>query len=236
MMISSKNNGFGKPIVVQIPRVKQPIPLFIVFRALGVISDKEICEYILLNLAHEKCDQMLQNLQASIIEAHKYNNKEDAIRFIMSFVIYTPINMDKETGARKKYEFTLDVLNNDLFPHCHTVQQKIYFLGYMTNVLLQTNFGWIKGVVRDSFLNKRVDLTGASLNNFFRNPLVFFHNLFFACSNFFRIFFTFSMSSISGTTFTIPAIIPGEADNPSSIGFVFVWISLILKLDLLIRN
>ena len=169
MMISSKNNGFGKPIVVQIPRVKQPIPLFIVFRALGIMSDKEICEYILLNLAHEKCEQMLQNLQASIIEAHKYNNKEDAIRFIMSFVIYTPINMDKETGARKKYEFTLDVLNNDLYPHCNTPQQKIFFLGYMAQKLMKANFELIKADDRDSYINKRVDLTGTSLNNLFRN-------------------------------------------------------------------
>ena len=30
LMIGSKNNGFGQPIVVQIPRVKNPIPLFIV--------------------------------------------------------------------------------------------------------------------------------------------------------------------------------------------------------------
>ena len=169
MMISSKNNGFGKPIVVQIPRVKQPIPLFIVFRALGVISDKEICEFILLNLDHEKYGDMLQNLQASIIEAHKYNNKEDCIRFIMSFVIYTPINMDKETGARKKYEFTLDVLNNDLYPHCNTMHQKIYFLGYMAQKLMRANFEWIKADDRDSYINKRVDLTGTSLNNLFRN-------------------------------------------------------------------
>ena len=169
MMISSKNNGFGKPIVVQIPRVKQPIPLFIVFRALGVMSDKEICEYILLNLAHEKYEQMLHNLQASIIEAHKYNNKEDAIRFIMTFVIYTPINMDKETGARKKYEFTLDVLNNDLFPHCNSMQQKIFFLGYMAQKLMRANFELIKVDDRDSYINKRVDLTGSSLNNLFRN-------------------------------------------------------------------
>ena len=169
MMISSKNNGFGKPIVVQIPRVKQPIPLFIVFRALGVMSDKEICEYILLSLNHEKYSEMLQNLQASIIEAHKYINKEEAIKFIMAFVIYTPINMDKETGAKKKYEFTLDVLHNDLFPHCNTIQQKIYFLGYMANKLMRANFEWIKADDRDSYLNKRVDLTGTSLNNLFRN-------------------------------------------------------------------
>jgi len=29
MMISSKNNGFGRSICIQIPRIKQPIPLFI---------------------------------------------------------------------------------------------------------------------------------------------------------------------------------------------------------------
>ena len=80
LMISSKNNGFGQPICVQIPRVKQPIPLFIVFRALGVISDKEACEYILLNLESERHQVMLNNLQASIIEANKYMTKEEIAR------------------------------------------------------------------------------------------------------------------------------------------------------------
>jgi DNA-directed RNA polymerase beta subunit len=169
MMISSKNNGFGQPICVQIPRVKQPIPLFIVFRALGVISDKEICEYILLNLDIMKYKVMLDNLQASIIEANKHLTKEECIRYITSYVIYTPINMDKETGIRKKHEFTLDVLQNDLYPHCHTAQQKIYFLGYMANKLMKANFEWIKADDRDSYINKRVDLTGSSLNNLFRN-------------------------------------------------------------------
>jgi DNA-directed RNA polymerase II subunit RPB2 len=87
----------------------------------------------------------------------------------MGFVIYTPINMDKETGARKKYEFTLDVLHSDLFPHCNTLQQKIYFLGYMAQKLMRASFEWIKADDRDSYINKRVDLTGTSLNNLFRN-------------------------------------------------------------------
>ena len=54
IMISSKNNGFGNPIFVQIPRIKQPIPLFILFRAIGVCSDKDICEKILLDINNEK--------------------------------------------------------------------------------------------------------------------------------------------------------------------------------------
>jgi DNA-directed RNA polymerase II subunit RPB2 len=169
MMISSKNNGFGYPICLQIPRVKQPIPLFIVFRALGAITDKEICEYILLDLSLDKYAPMLENLNASIIEANKYMNYEDAIKYITSYVSYTPINMDKETGVIKKRDFTLEVLQNDLFPHCQSVKQKIYFLGYMANKLLQVSFDWIKVDDRDSYINKRIDLTGTSLNNLFRN-------------------------------------------------------------------
>ena len=169
MMISSKNNGFGNAIYVQMPRIKQPIPLFIVFRALGVISDKCICEKILLDINDEKNKQMLETLQASIIDANKHLSKEECIKYITSFAMYTPINMDKETGARKKLEFTMDILNNDLFPHCHNLTQKIYFLGYMTNKLLMASFEIVKQDDRDSYLNKRVDLTGTLLNNLFRN-------------------------------------------------------------------
>ena len=57
--------------------------------------------------------------------------QEECIKYITGFVMFTPINMDKETGAKKKHDFTLDILGNDLFPHCQTSTQKIYFLGYM---------------------------------------------------------------------------------------------------------
>ena len=169
MMILSKNNGFGYPIVLQLPRVKQPLPLFVVFRALGVLSDKEICEKILLNIDFALYKDMLESLQASIIDANNFLTQEEAIQMIQTYVIYTPINMDKETGIKKKYKFTLDILSNDLFPHCNSTDKKIYFMGYMTLRLLQVNFEWIKGDDRDSYINKRVDTTGVLLNNLFRN-------------------------------------------------------------------
>jgi DNA-directed RNA polymerase beta subunit len=169
MMVASKNNGFGNGIYVTIPRIKQPIELFVVFRALGIISDKSICEHILLNIEQGKSIELLKSLQASIIDANKYLTQEDALRHITSFVAYTPFNMDREAGLLKKREFAVEVLNNDLFPHCQTMQQKIYMLGYMATKLIQTSLGWIPCDDRDSYLNKRIELTGTLLNNLFRN-------------------------------------------------------------------
>ena len=169
MYIASRNNGYGKAIYLQIPRIKIPIPLFIIFRAFNIISDKEICELIVLNIDNENMKKMLNALKASIIDANKYMTKESAIKFIVNNVIYTPMNMDKETGSKKKYDFAMEVLSNDIFPHCKTETQKIYMLGYMTNMLLQTSFGWLQESDRDSYMNKRVDLTGPLLNNLLRN-------------------------------------------------------------------
>ena len=50
MMIASKNNGFGNGIFITIPRIKNPIELYVLFRALGVLSDKDITKYILLDI------------------------------------------------------------------------------------------------------------------------------------------------------------------------------------------
>ena len=169
MTISAKNNGFGYGIYIQIPRMKQPIPLFVVFRALGIISDKKICELIVLDIKKEENNKMLLSLQGSIIDSNKYMSQEDAIKYMMTQSMFTPINMDKEQGQKKKREFTIDIINNDLFPHCPEKSQKIYFLGFMANRLLQTSYGWIKEDERDSYVNKRIDTTGALLNNLFRN-------------------------------------------------------------------
>jgi DNA-directed RNA polymerase II subunit RPB2 len=169
MMITSKNSGFGTSIYIQLPRLKQPVPLFVVFRALGVISDKDICEKIILNINEPRYKKMKYGLQGSIVDSNDIMTQEDAIKHLMSYAMFTPIKMDKDTGIKRKREFTLDIINNDLFPHCFNEIQKIYFLGYMTNKLLRCSFAWIQPDDRDSYLNKRIDLTGTLLNNLFRN-------------------------------------------------------------------
>tara|TARA_B100000886_G_scaffold186258_1_gene127815 strand:+ start:529 stop:4101 length:3573 start_codon:yes stop_codon:yes gene_type:complete len=168
MMISNKTNGYGNYIHIQIPRMKNTIPLFVLFRALGVTSDKDICKYICLNIDNKNESVILNFLKASIIESNNILDEEQALSLITSTVMYTPINMEQEKGIKKKREFAIEVLNNDLFPHCHNKIQKIYYLGYMARTLI-TACLLNKEDDRDSYSNKRIDLTGSLLNNLFRN-------------------------------------------------------------------
>jgi len=171
VMISTKNNGFGYSIYIQIPRLKNPIPIFVLFRALNVISDKDICNKIILNIENPNYKDILMFLQASIVDAETSNviTQEKAIDYITANVMFTPINMSKEQGNIKKKEFAIDVLSNDLFPHCRTSDQKIFFLGYMINKIIRAKLNMIEQDDRDSYLNKRIDLTGTLLNNLYRN-------------------------------------------------------------------
>ena len=88
--IATRNNGSGHGIYVQIPRIKIPIPLFILFRALGVITDEEICKIIILDLDKSK-KQLLFGLKASIIDANEYMTQEDCLDYIISNAMFTPI-------------------------------------------------------------------------------------------------------------------------------------------------
>ena len=56
----------------------------------------------------------------------------------------------------------------DLYPHCKTMKQKLYFMGLMVNKLLQTKFEWRKTDDRDSYINKRIDTPGMLMANLFR--------------------------------------------------------------------
>ncbi len=169
LMISTKNNGFGYGIYVQLARFKSPVPLFILFRALGIISDKAIVHKIILSFEHN--DELLKALQASVVDSSHILTQEDAMQHLINISMYTPVNMTPEDGKKRKREFTEEVLDTDLFPHCQNLANKIYFLGYMTHRLLETYLGIRECDDRDNFQNKRIDTVGVLINNLFRNYL-----------------------------------------------------------------
>ena len=182
LAIHSKSNGFGHPIHVQLPRLKQSVPLFVMFRALGVESDKGICDFILLHVNDSPpiLSAFLEALHASIMDAKKYMTKEAALRYICSYIIFShsiqnlSSILDKEAYQQKKMEYTEEVIFQDLFCQCQTLPQKICFLGYMTKKIVEVKLGYKKSDDRDSYLNKRIDLVGTLLNGLFRNS---FHRM-----------------------------------------------------------
>jgi len=172
-------------ILVEIPRIKQHIPVFILFRALGVISDLDICRHILLgtDLEDKKQSKLLNELQASALAGNEHMDQDAAFQYMIAFAgftYYVPAfieNKDKikrmraEVGAPQKEQFLRTLLEDDLFAHCPTLIQKQYFLGYMVNKLLRTKLGWISVDDRDSYVNKRIDTTGFLLNKLLVNQV-----------------------------------------------------------------
>ena len=79
ILISSKNNSFGHALYLQIPRIKNAIPLFIIFRAFNIISDKDICDKILLNTDDVNLKKMKFALRASIVDANNCLDYNSAI-------------------------------------------------------------------------------------------------------------------------------------------------------------
>jgi len=174
--MASKSNEHGHCLYIQLAKLKQPIPLFVLFRALGIISDKDICRYIILDCDKNKNGKMneidknmLYMLKASIIESNTILTQEDAFNYIMKHVLFSPYNMTESEGTKRKIEYTNTALFDDLFPHCKTKIEKIFYLGIMVNKLLKTKLGLLKESDRDSYVNKRIDTTGILLNNLFRN-------------------------------------------------------------------
>ena len=167
LMIAGKNNGFGHPIYVKIQRIKQPIPLFVLFRVLGVISDIDIVNHIVLQ-SNDQCDQvqnMIFSLKASIVEANAYTNQEEAFEYFISQISYS----FNDKYSKQKVDYAKDIIKTDIFPHCRTETERVYLLGYMTNKILQCKLGMLSPDDRDSYVNKRIDLVGSLLNNLFRN-------------------------------------------------------------------
>ena len=146
----------NKNIVVNIPNVRKPIPLFVVFRALGIISDKEIITTCLLDL--EKYESMVDLFIPSVHDSAGINNQQTALKYIASF---TKINT---------VTYVLEILSDYFLPHIGELNyiQKAYYLGYIVFRLLSVYTGLEQPTDRDNFKYKRVELVGSLIYDLFR--------------------------------------------------------------------
>ena len=159
----------GRVMHVQLPRLKTTLPLFVLFRALGIISDRDICETILLDIESSHRRPMLRILRSCVVEASAILTQEDAIEYAESRIHFTPMNVDKAKGDAMKRNYIMQALTTDMYPHCNTPREKVLHLGCMVRHLLECHLNYRSYDDRDAYKNKRLDTVGVLLNNLFRN-------------------------------------------------------------------
>ena len=159
LMVAPTSLLTNKQIVVNIPNVRKPVPLFILMRALGVLSDKEIIETILLNM--EKYSSFIDLFIPSIHDANRFFNQEVALKYIATLT------------KGKTTQHALDILTNYFLPHVGEMnfRNKAFFLGYMVKELLRVYTKEKKPTDRDSFKCKRVEISGSLIYDLFKEYL-----------------------------------------------------------------
>uniref|UniRef100_A0A6C0HIP2 DNA-directed RNA polymerase n=1 Tax=viral metagenome TaxID=1070528 RepID=A0A6C0HIP2_9ZZZZ len=155
-MVAPDTKHSNRNLVVNIPNVRKPVPLFIVFRALGIISDKDIITMCLLDL--EKYENMVDLFIPSVHDAGGVLSQQTALMYIASL---TKINT---------VTYVLEILADYFLPHIGEVAyiQKAYYLGYIVFRLLNVSIGVEVPTDRDSFRYKRVELAGSLLHDLFK--------------------------------------------------------------------
>ena len=163
----------GGTIQVIVPRFKKdhPFPLFIVFRALGLTSDRDIMERILYNTKAPRNKKAFDVLKPSIDEAAGIQTQEMALLYMANYVSKLPeMKEGNETEEKFRQNYAAQLLKTELFPHVgEDFLKKTWFLGIMAKKLVDTFLGVKKHDDRDSFLNKRISSSGPLMEDLFRN-------------------------------------------------------------------
>jgi len=154
--------GVGSTLKATLPYIKTDVPIAIVFRALGVVSDEDIFSHICFD---REDTQMLEMLKPSIEEAFVIQDREVALDFIGK--------RGNQSGTKeKRIRYARDIMQKELLPHISQQEgsetRKAFFLGYMIHRLLQCALGRRDEDDRDHFGKKRLDLAGPLLANLFR--------------------------------------------------------------------
>jgi DNA-directed RNA polymerase II subunit RPB2 len=154
MMAPSPRYTNGQ-IVVEIPNVKRPIPLFILMRALGVISDYDIIETCLLNMSENR--DIIELFRPSVHDANKIFTQRAAIEYIGVFI------------KGKSVVQAQHILMNFFLPQIGELnyQSKAFFLGYMVNKLVRVKANIDPPIDRDSLKFKRIKISGKLIHSLF---------------------------------------------------------------------
>lgn len=158
---SEKNSVFPKTvwmyinrkkgsIYVQVPHIDLDVPVFLLFRALGIESDRDI-----INMIHP---DLADFLRPSIIQANHTYSQMGALKWLSWGTDF------------KNVENVMYILFEDFFPNVpNTLLEKAKFLGLLVRQMCQVNMGVRQEGNRDNYMEKRVGISGFLLGDIFKD-------------------------------------------------------------------
>jgi DNA-directed RNA polymerase II subunit RPB2 len=161
--ITNKSNMYDNTLKISLPHIKQEVPIFVIFRAFGCITDKEIIYHIIDNDNSEIDRLILKMLKPTIDEGSFIKTEEEAIHYLCKYINNT---YNYTQSEEKKKIYVKDVILEEYLNHLgYDKQKKIFFTGYMINKLIKAYMGITPLDDRDSHLNKRIETTGYLMGN-----------------------------------------------------------------------
>jgi len=155
-------------MIIKVP-ILYEINVMVLFRALGIESDRDIIEYC----SYDKTDyHMIEKLRASLDACvndnddneSKIQTQDEAIDYLLTKmkVVKNYSQSSTKTRQEQKRLHLMELLKTSFFPHIEgspssPYREKAYYLGYMINKLLKVELGRVPVDNRDAYTKKRVD-------------------------------------------------------------------------------
>lgn len=170
--MSSKPNQHGHYIRVNIHHIKQDIPVFILFRAFGFESDRDIINLIVYDIDDPENADIVRALIGSVEDANNVLYTREAMEYLMKYLNISGYPKEFMGNHVKRMEILSNVLHTECLPHVgEELYKKALYLGYMVNKLIKCSLGKLPLDDRDSYINKRVDTAGTLIASLFRQNL-----------------------------------------------------------------
>lgn len=153
-------------ILVALPSINGLVPLTVLFRAFGIETDRQIVELICGKIGDDTPSPFLDFIRPSLVHGA-------TIAVGKKKGIYTITDALEYLQKRTKYDSIIQVrsiLSQEVFPHMpENLTTKAIYLGYQISQLMKTALGLQAPSDRDSYVFKRVDISGFMLAQLFQN-------------------------------------------------------------------
>ena len=150
LKLSSRANQFGKYIRANLHHIKNDVPVCVLFRALGVESDMDICRHVVYDAEDDDNADLLAALVGSVEDGHTVRTQKQALDYLSRYLNIGGYPRDVLNHPDKRIAILRTVLAKEFLPHVGAnFADKALYLGYMTRKLLRCQLKHIEFDDRD---------------------------------------------------------------------------------------